>query len=157
MSSSTEPGEAKDLNLSLCIICGQIKPKERLVKNPTSHDRALMCLQKWASYGHLEYFESWSKLKTFTAQKLEDKGASWHRLCSSGIRTSSIGSYIAIAHRFSTKRGTARSLSRGEGTHIHYLYGYVPPNGVVILKVSISDVFSRTGYKNLWITALSSA
>ena len=57
MSSSTETGEAKDLNLSLCIICGQIKPNERLAKNPTSHDRVLTCLQKWASYGHLEYFE----------------------------------------------------------------------------------------------------
>ena len=35
---------------------------------------------------------------------------------------------------------------------MHYLYGYVPPNGVVILKlliqngVSISEAFSRTGY-----------
>ena len=40
----------------------------------------------------------------------------------------------------------------GGGTPIHYLYGYVPPNVVVILKlliqsgVSISEVFSRTGY-----------
>ena len=39
------------------------------------------------------------------------------------------------------------------GTPIHYLYGYVPPKGVVILKlliqngVSISEAFSRTGYK----------
>ena len=38
------------------------------------------------------------------------------------------------------------------GTPIHYLYGYVPPIGVVILKlliqngVSISEAFSRTGY-----------
>ena len=38
------------------------------------------------------------------------------------------------------------------GAPIHYLYGYVPPNGVVILKllvqkgVSISEAFSRTGY-----------
>ena len=38
------------------------------------------------------------------------------------------------------------------GTPIHYLYGYVPPNWVVILKfliqngVSISEAFSRTGY-----------
>ena len=38
------------------------------------------------------------------------------------------------------------------GTPIHYLYGYVPPYGVVILKllilngVSISEAFSRTGY-----------
>ena len=51
----------------------------------------------------------------------------------------------------------------GEGTPIHYLYGYVPPNGVMILKllirnrVSISEAFSKTGYKKLWITALSSA
>ena len=41
--------------------------------------------------------------------------------------------------------------SRG-GTPIHYLYGYVRPIGVVILKlliqngVSISQAFSRTGY-----------
>ena len=40
----------------------------------------------------------------------------------------------------------------GGGTPIQYLYGYVPPNGVVILKflvkkgVSISGAFSRTGY-----------
>ena len=27
--------------------------------------------------------------------------------------------------------------SRGGGTAIHYLYGYVPPNGVVILKLLI--------------------
>ena len=87
MSSSTETGDAKDINLSLYIICGQIKPNERLVKNPTSQDRVLKCLQKWASYGPLEYFESRSKLKTFTAQKLKDKEASWHRQCSSGIRT----------------------------------------------------------------------
>ena len=36
------------------------------------------------------------------------------------------------------------------GTPMHYLHGYVPPNGVVILKlserVSISEAFSRTGY-----------
>ena len=43
-------------------------------------------------------------------------------------------------------------FARGGGTPIHYLYGYVPPKGVVILKlsikngVSISEAFSRTGY-----------
>ena len=42
----------------------------------------------------------------------------------------------------------------GGGTPIHYLYRYLPPNGVVILKlliqngVSISEAFSRKGYKN---------
>ena len=40
----------------------------------------------------------------------------------------------------------------GGGTPIHYLYGYVPPNGVVILTLliynreSISEAFSRTGF-----------
>ena len=40
----------------------------------------------------------------------------------------------------------------GEGTPIHYLYGYVPPNGVVILKLLIQngdldlEAFSRRGY-----------
>ena len=88
MSSSTETGEAKDINLSLYIICGQIKPNERLVKNPTSQDRVLKCYKNGLLiYGPLEYFESRSKLKTFTAQKLKDKEASWHRQCSSGIRT----------------------------------------------------------------------
>ena len=44
------------------------------------------------------------------------------------------------------------SARGGGGTPIHYLYWYVPPNGVVILKLliwngaSISDAFSRTGY-----------
>ena len=42
-------------------------------------------------------------------------------------------------------------ITRGS-TPIHTLYGYVPPNGVVMLKlmiqrgVSISEAFSRTGY-----------
>ena len=56
------------------------------------------------------------------------------------------------------------SFSTGVGgTPIQYLCGYVPPNGVVILKlliqkgISISEAFSRTAYKKLWITALSSA
>ena len=34
----------------------------------------------------------------------------------------------------------------------HYLYGYVPPKGV-----SISEAFSRMGYKKLWIAALFSS
>jgi len=85
MSSSTETGEVKDLNLSLCIIRRQIKPNERLVMT-----------ENWRTYknkrltGRLECFESWSKLKTFTAQKLKDKGASWYTQCSSGIKTPSI-------------------------------------------------------------------
>ena len=43
-------------------------------------------------------------------------------------------------------------LPGGGGTPIHYLYGYVSPKGVVLLKlliqngVSISEAFSRTGY-----------
>ena len=61
--------------------------------------------------------------------------------------------------------GTSSKLNWKPGgvTPIYYLYGYVPPNGVLILKlviqnrVSISEAFSRTGEKKLWITALSSA
>ena len=36
-------------------------------------------------------------------------------------------------------KGTCYSvrITRGGGTPIHYLYGYVPPNGVVILKLLI--------------------
>ena len=33
--------------------------------------------------------------------------------------------------------GDRGSGGGGEGTPIHYLYGYVPPNGVVILKLLI--------------------
>ena len=89
----------------------KIKPNERLVEKLTW---VLTCIQEWPSYAHLEYFESWSKLKTFTAQKLKDKGASWHRQCLSGGRRPSIGSYIAIAHRFSSKRETALGLYGSE-------------------------------------------
>ena len=111
MPSSTETGETKDLNLYFCVsFVAKLKPNERLVEKPTSHDRVLTCIQECPSYAHLEYFESWLKLKTFTAQKLKDKGVSWHRQCSSGVRMPSIGSYIAIAHRFSSQRVTARGL-----------------------------------------------
>ena len=88
----------------------KLKPNERLVEKPTSHDRVFTRTQEWPSHAHLEYFESWLKLKTFTAQKLKDKGVSWHRQCLSGVRTPSMGSYIAIAHRFSSQRETARDL-----------------------------------------------
>ena len=85
----------------LCVLfLAKIKPNARLVEKPTSHDRVLTCIQEWLSYAHLEHFERWLKLKTFTAQKLKDKGVSWHRQCSSGVRTPSIGSYIAFTHRF---------------------------------------------------------
>ena len=33
--------------------------------------------------------------------------------------------------------GRKSGRGRGGGTPIHYLYGYVPPNGVVILKLLI--------------------
>ena len=56
----------------VCVLfVAKTKPNERLVEKPTSRDRVLTCIQ-----AHLEYFESWSKLKTFTAQKLKDKRAS---------------------------------------------------------------------------------
>ena len=96
-----------------CIICGQIKGNERLAENPTSHDRVLTWIQEWASYGHLEYFESRSKLKTFTALKLKDKRASWHRVCSSGIRTPYIETYIAIARSlYGNVQASERELAR---------------------------------------------
>ena len=98
-------------NFFLCIInfVSKIKPNARFVDKPTSHD-VLPCIQEWPSCAHLEYFESWLKLKTFTVQKLKDKGVSSHRQCSSGVRTPSVGSYIAFAHRFWRQRETARGL-----------------------------------------------
>lgn len=100
-------------HFKFCIICGQIKANERLAENPTSHDRVLTWIQEWASYGHLEYFESRLKLKTFTALKLQDKGASWHRVCSSGIRTPCIETYIAIARSlYGNVQASERELAR---------------------------------------------
>ena len=52
--------------------------------------------------------------------------------------------YLYIACQYCNPGG-------GGGSSIHYLYGHVPPNGVVILKlliwngVSVSEAFSRTG------------
>ena len=78
MSSSTDTGETKDLNLYFCVLfVAKLKPNERLVEKPTSHNRVFTCIQEWPSYAYLEYFESWLKIKTFTAQKLKDKGVSW--------------------------------------------------------------------------------
>ena len=48
---------------------------------------------------------------------------------------------------------TGHVNTRGRGSSIHYLHGYVPPKRVLILNlliqngVSISEAFSRTGYK----------
>lgn len=58
MSSITSSGESEDLKLSLCIICQEIRNEELVVK-PTSYERILACIQEWASYGVLNYFESW--------------------------------------------------------------------------------------------------
>ena len=67
-------------------------------------DRVLTYIQEWVSYGHLEYCESWSKLKRSQHKSLRIKK------CSSGITTPSTRSHIAIAHRFSIKRESAHSL-----------------------------------------------
>ena len=56
MSSSTKAGEIKDVNLRLCIICDQIKPNERLMEHPSSHDKVLMCIQELVSYGPFRIF-----------------------------------------------------------------------------------------------------
>ena len=59
---------------------------------------------------------------------------------------------VSVTNKPFGGNGVGLVQSRGGGTPIHYLYGYVPPNGVVILKlliqngVSISEAFSRTGY-----------
>ena len=65
--------------------------------------------------------------------------------------------YILVSNFFETihrlQETTKCWTLPGEGgTPIHYLYGYAPPNGVVILKflisngASILEAFSRTGY-----------
>ena len=76
----------------------------------------------------------------------------------------SIHSFSFMGHTFWKENSEDRvKFPGGGGTPIHYIYGYVLPNGVVILKllikngVSISEAFSRMGYKKLWIMALSSA
>lgn len=70
----------ENLNLSTCIICQTIK-NDHIVENLASHEKVLTCIQQWASYGNLDQFESWSRLRSFTAQELKDKGASWHTQC----------------------------------------------------------------------------
>ncbi|KAL9964664.1 hypothetical protein ACROYT_G028339 [Oculina patagonica] len=104
MSSITSCSENKDLKLSLCIICQEIRNEELVVK-PTSHERILACIQEWASYGVLNYFESSSKLKEFTAQELEDKGA-WHREC-----------YQNVVHTGMRKRAKERYERQLAGTN----------------------------------------
>ena len=53
-------------------------------------------------------------------------------MCEGNPREIDFGSSFMIA------RGSSLSESpEGGGTPIHYLYGYVPPNGVVILKLLI--------------------
>ena len=49
--------------------------------------------------------------------------------------------HLQIPQNFCISIGTAVIPPGGGGTPIHYLYGHVPPNGVVILKL-----LYRTGY-----------
>ena len=42
-----------------------------------------------------------------------------------------------ISHPVVSGLRQSHSIPGGGGTPIHYLYGYVPPNGVVILKLLI--------------------
>ena len=44
---------------------------------------------------------------------------------------------ITIISNKNTKMERTTRGGGGGGTPIHYLYGYVPPNGVVILKLLI--------------------
>ena len=53
-----------------------------------------------------------------------------------GKNTLSYGRYIEAVKRYWLDN-TRLTSTPGGGTPIHYLYGYVPPNGVVILKLLI--------------------
>ena len=92
MSSSTETGETK---------VAKLRQMNDLWRTQL-RSRVLTYIQEWAFYGHLEYFESWSKRSQLKRLRIKK--------CSNGIRTPSIGSYVAITRTFSIKRETARSL-----------------------------------------------
>lgn len=70
----------KTIDLSLCIIC-QTEKGECLVERPNAHEKVLKFIEEWATYGHLSYSESWSKLKNISLNELQEKQASWHRSC----------------------------------------------------------------------------
>ena len=40
-------------------------------------------------------------------------------------------------HEYFSWKNSSLTVRPGGGTPIHYLYGYVPPNGVVILELLI--------------------
>ena len=81
-------------------------------------------------FGKYSFFEGKQKLLRFLREirVIVTKG----KLCEGNPREIDFGSSFMIA------RGSSLSESPGGGgTPIHYLYGYVPPNGVVILKLLI--------------------
>ena len=45
-------------------------------------------------------------------------------------------------------RRTIPGVGGGGGIPIHYLYGYVPPNGVVILKQPFEIIQGQIAFKN---------
>ena len=72
---------------------------------------------------------------------LKDWSRQWHH----GIETVvyeaglKLCDYDYVSRETSFNNGSSMLFARGGGggTPIHYLYGYVPPNGVVILKLLI--------------------
>ena len=71
---------------------------------------------------------------------LKDWSHQWHH----GIETVvyeaglKLCDYDYVSRETSFNNGSSMLFARGGGgTPIHYLYGYVPPNGVVILKLLI--------------------
>ena len=63
-------------------------------------------------------------------------GPAWHAF----ERVGKDGGSLSLAPKFlplSFQTVVTQAPSPGGGTPIHYLYGYVPPNGVVILKLLI--------------------
>ena len=53
--------------------------------------------------------------------------------------SASVETRKSLAMSRATNQYPGTVLSRGGDTPIHYLYGYVPPNGVVILKLVIKN------------------
>ena len=70
---------------------------------------------------------------------LKDWSRQWHH----GIETVvyeaglKLCDYDYVSRETSFNNGRSMLFARGGGYSIHYLYGYVPPNGVVILKLLI--------------------
>lgn len=59
----------KSFDHNVCLVCRTGTIKE-FVKNPSSHDEVLKSVEEWASYGDIQYFDLWAKLKSIPIEEV---------------------------------------------------------------------------------------